>query len=278
MPYKLIDNKSITVQHKRRPSDYSMPSMQMASDHYNIGIVTSGDRRTITPNESFEYHAGYVSMMPPFLLHRTLSLSKEPYEGYLIKFSLAFANPFIENGGQAIFDALYEKKIHHFNPENTKIIVNMFREIYTEYQKERSYSEQILSGMLFRLFDTIWYNRLSEESHKFNTPLTEPILNAVTIINQFYAEDITLTSVSKNVGLAASYLSRLFKTQMGKTFSEYVMDVRISAAKQLLMSTNKSVMEIATETGFCNGDYLSTCFKKCVGLSPLNFRKMNRHY
>lgn len=277
MPYKLIDNKNITVQHKSLPSDYSMPSMQMASDHYNIGIVISGDRRTITPNESFEYHAGYVSMIGPFLLHRTLSLSKEPYEGYLIKFSPEFANPFVENGGQAIFDELYDKKIHHFNPENTKIIINMFREIHTEYQKERPYSEQILSGMLFRLFDTIWHTRLSEESHKFDTPLTEPILTAVAIIDQFYAEGITLTSVSKKVGLATSYLSRLFKTQLGKTFSEYVISVRISAAKQLLLSTNKSVMEIATETGFCNGDYLSTCFKKCVGLSPLNFRKMNRY-
>lgn len=277
MPYKLIDNKNITVQHKSLPSDYSMPSMQMASDHYNIGIVTSGDRRTITPNESFEYHAGYVSMIGPFILHRTLSLSKEPYEGYLIKFSPEFANPFIENGGHAIFDELYDKKIHHFSPENTKIIINMFREIHTEYQKERPYSEQILSGMLFRLFDTIWHTRLSEESHKFDTPLTEPILTAVAIIDQFYAEGITLASVSKKVGLSTSYLSRLFKTQLGKTFSEYVMSVRISGAKQLLLSTNKSVMEIATETGFCNGDYLSTCFKKCVGLSPLNFRKMNRY-
>lgn len=278
MPYKLIDNKNITVQHKSLPSDYNMPSMQMASDHYNIGIVTSGDRRTITPNESFEYHAGYVSMISPFLLHRTLSLSKEPYEGYLIKFSPEFARPFIENGGKVIFDELYDKKIHHFNSENTKIIINMFREIYEEYQKEKPYSEQILSGMLFRLFDTVWHKRLSDEAQKFDTPLTEPVLNTVAYINQFYAEDITLVSASKNAGLAASYLSRLFKIQMGKTFSEYVTEVRISAAKQLLLSTNKSVMEIAAETGFCNGDYLSTCFKKCVGLPPLNFRKMNSYY
>lgn len=274
MPFPLTDNKKITVQAKSLPADYCMPALQAASDHYNLGIVTSGDRCTITPIEAFEYHAGYVSMIPPLYLHRTMSLSKEPYSGYLIKFMPEVAAPFIEHGGREIFDELYEKKIHKFEPEMTEAVIGIFREMYIEYRKDKPYTEQILQGMLFRLLDMIWENRIAGERKTFETPLKEPVIQAITIINQQYSEEIGLKYVSDKIGIADAYLSRLFKKQMHKTFSDYLLEVRLEHSKQLLIATNKSIMEIAGETGFCNGDYLSACFKKREGITPTCFRRL----
>lgn len=277
MPFQLIDNKKITVQEKSLPGDYCMPTLQAASDHYNLGIVTSGDRCTITPNESFKYHAGYVSMIPPFYLHRTVSLSRERYSGYLIKFAPEIATPFIENGGKKIFDELYREKIHRFDPNMTEKIINSFREMYDEYQKDKTYTEQILQGMLFRLLDMIWDNRIAGDIHTFETPLKEPVIQAIALLNQYYSEEIGLEYVAKEVGVSGAYLSRLFKAQLNKSFSEYLLEVRLSNVKQLLIATNKSIMEIANETGFCNGDYLSTCFKKNEGVTPSSFRKYGKN-
>lgn len=274
MPYNLIENKHITVQYNTMPSDYCMPSLQMANDHYNIGITLSGDRGAVTPNEYYEYHAGYVAMIPPFILHRTISLSDNVYSRYLIKFSPEFVKEFVENGGQTIFDSLYDKRIHSFKPEATQRIINMFKEMYNIYESNKPYAEPILKGMLYRLFDVVWNERIGEDNNKFSSPLTEPIIHAIAIINQFYKEALSLSYVAKEIGLSDSYLSRLFKQEIGKTFTEYLINVRLSNAKQLLLSTDKTVMQIAGETGFVNGDYLSACFKKKVGISPLKFRNM----
>lgn len=274
MPYSLPDNRNITIQYKVMEAGYCMPSLEMASDHYNIGIVLSGDRGTVTPNEYYEYHAGYVSMIQPLVLHRTISLSDEIYSGYLIKFSPEFVREFIENGGRLVFDTLYDRRIHHFEPDAEKKIIKIFEEMNSVYEKNKPYAEQILKGMLYGLFDTVWEHSIYEDNEKFITPLTEPIIHAVAIINELYHEDISLPYVSRQIGLSASYLSRLFKQEMGKTFSAYLTDVRLSNAKQLLIATDRTIMEIAGDVGFGNGDYLSACFKKKTGVSPLRFRKM----
>lgn len=272
MPYDLINNRNITVQYNKIPANYCMPSLQMGRDHYNIGIVLSGDRGTVTPTEYYEYHAGYVAMIPPLVLHRTISLSDAPYERYLIKFSEKVAQEFTENGGRQVFDSIYDKRIHHFTEETTQRIIDIFKEMNDIYESDKPYTEQILKGMLYRLMDIVWEEGIEESNDRFKSPLTEPIIHAVAIMNQSYKDEITLPAVSKEIGLSASYLSRLFRQEIGKTFSEYLTDVRISNAKQLLLSTNKSVMQIALEVGFGNGDYLSACFRKKVGVSPLKFR------
>lgn len=276
MPYKLTDDKNIIIQYRTYPSDYCMPTMQMANDHYNIGILLSGDRGTVTPNEYYEYHQGFVAMLAPYIFHRTIPLSNKDCSSYLIKFSPDYVEPFIKNGGRAIFDALYDLKTHHFTDQMTPKIIHMFQEMEEEYKKDKPYTEQILQGMLFRLFDTIWDNRLDEKAKKFDSPLTEPIIHTVAIINQFYHEPITLPDTARKIGFSESHLSRLFKQEMGKTFSEYIIDVRISKAEQLLITTDKNIMQIAEDVGFCNGNYLSTCFKKRVGLSPLQFKMANK--
>lgn len=57
------------------------------------------------------------------------------------------------------------------------------------------------------------------------------------------------------------------------SFTEYVGNVRIEHVKKMLIQTNKSIMQIAVETGHCNGDYLSSKFKSKTGMTPLEFRR-----
>ena len=156
MPIKIPEGQNIMVSYRDMPANYQMPAMEVATDHYNIGYLISGDRRTITPTQSYTYRAGDVSMVPPYLYHRTLSDSSMPYRGYLVKFTPQFIQPFLENVGKNIFDDLYEAKVCRFTEENSLRIRNMFEEMRQEYEKASPYREFILQGMLFRLFTTIW--------------------------------------------------------------------------------------------------------------------------
>lgn len=130
--------------------------------------------------------------------------------------------------------------------------------------------------MLFYLFTTIWEEHLNDKNRFSNAPLTTPIINSLSIICNQYAQDISLEKIAKTVGLSAAYLSRSFHSQIGKSFMDYLTDYRLGRAKHLLANSDLTIMEIAMETGFCNGDYLSTQFRKRVGVTPTQFRKISK--
>ena len=74
-----------------------------------------------------------------------------------------------------------------------------------------------------------------------------------------------------------SHFSRLFSSQLGMSFTEYLSNVRIGHVKRLLLQTSKSIMEIALDTGYCHGDYLSNQFKIKTGITPLEFRNKSKN-
>lgn len=274
MPYPIPEGQHFTIEHGLFPGDYYMTSMQMASDHYNIGYMVSGDRRCITPTQTYDYHSGDVSMQSPYIYHRTVPESNTPYERFLIKFTPEFAAPFISHVGQHIFDELFRLKVCRFSIASQEKIKRMFTEIKEEYQKDTPYKEFILQGMLFRLLCMVWEERILEETPAINpSPLSKTMTDAIYYIETHYNQNLTLTETAHSVCLSAAYFSRLFHAQLGISFSEYVSNVRIHHAKILLSQTKKTITEIALETGFCSGDYFCTQFKTKTGMTPSAFRK-----
>ncbi len=74
-------------------------------------------------------------------------------------------------------------------------------------------------------------------------------------------------------GLSYSYFSRLFKRIMGKSFTDYVMSLKINEAKKLLAIGEKSVTEVAMELSFSSVSYFAKQFKKETGIAPHKFKK-----
>ena len=103
---------------------------------------------------------------------------------------------------------------------------------------------------------------------RFRDRLSTEIMEAMYYVEQNYAEDLRLRDVAAAVGFSEGHLSRLFSAQVGVPFSEYPVNVRLRHAKELLLNTDQSVSEIALATGFSNGDYLSSCFRRREGLTP----------
>lgn len=273
MPTPLSKETPIHISHSHLPAHFSMSSMDMASDHYNIGLTISGDRKTITPTCSFTYHAGDVTLLAPYIYHRTTFQSDTPYEKVLIKYTAEFVAPFIEAVGQKVFDFLNNTKVFHFSIDHQKIIKQMFFDMLDEYQKEKPYTNFILQGMLYRLFTFILENHLPSDSAEMTYQnLTLPILTAVTYIETFYSHNPSVEEVAKYIGLSTGYFSRLFRQQLGEPYSSYLNHVKLKHASSLLLKTNKTIAQIAVESGFCHGNYFSEQFKKRYGITPKAFR------
>jgi two-component system response regulator YesN len=102
---------------------------------------------------------------------------------------------------------------------------------------------------------------------------------ALSHIRDHMGDHISLDEVARVVHLSPSYFSRLFKTETGQTFSEYLQTVRIERAKSFLKNGECSLTEIAEKTGFFDQSHFIKTFKQATGVTPgLYRRRRDRGY
>ena len=276
MPTPLLNGQQILVHHGYYEEHYQMKSLQMASDHYNVGMTLQGRRRTITPHFSYCYGIGDVALAPPYLLHRTIAESDGPYERIMIKFSHKFAEPFIQELGEDIFKSLYATYVYHFAPQAQDKIREILLDMFSVYKSSTPYKEFILQGMLFRLFTTILEEHLPTDSYLEPSPLLPQISKAITFMENHCTRRPSIDEVACHAGFSVGHFSRLFHAQLGVPYSVYLNNIRIRNVQIYLSNTDLSVSEIAKECGYCHLDYLSAQFKKMTGMSPLQYRRKSR--
>lgn len=274
MPLNMPEKALITVQRRELNADYSMPQMEMADSHYSLGYIISGDRRVITPFQQFDVHAGNVTVMPPQLYHRTFPMSERPYINYLVKISEELAEEFCREVDRDIWNDVFEGRYYTFNEDDIRLIEQMLEDMLYVYGRRAGYSDIILKGQLYRLVIMIWEKNTGNEAEYFKSRLSADIMEAMYYIERHYAEDIRLCDAAENAGFSEGHFSRLFKAGIGQPFSAYLKNVRLRHAKELLINTDMSISEIAMETGFSTGDYLSACFSSDEGITPTKFRRM----
>ncbi len=105
---------------------------------------------------------------------------------------------------------------------------------------------------------------------------TRPITDAKRYIQQHYREALRLEDVSSAVGFNATYFSTLFKKETGQNFVDYLTELRINKAKELLSGDDLSVQDVAEMVGYRDLKYFSKLFKKVTGVSPSDYKKLYR--
>jgi len=276
MPIGMPEKSQITIQKRELPADFRMPQMEMAETHYSIGYILSGDRRIITPYQQIDCHAGNLVTMPPMLYHRTFSLSTAPYVNYLIKLSQEYADFFCSVISPAIWRTVFEQRIMSFSDADSAKTEAMLSDLLEISESRTDYTDTLLNGLMNRLIVFIHDHNRSGDGLSFRNKLSEEIMESMYFIEQHYADEIRLSTAAQQAGFSEGHLSRLFVSQVGVSFSEYLMNVRLRHVKELLIQTDRTISEIAMQTGFSNSDYLSSCFHKHEGMTPSAFRRGNR--
>lgn len=86
----------------------------------------------------------------------------------------------------------------------------------------------------------------------------------------------SLNAAAEHLHLTPAYLSKVFKTRMGKTFTEYLNEIRIDEAKKLLRDSDSDIAEISLLCGFNSANYFCKVFKKFTGVSASDYREGRR--
>ena len=91
-------------------------------------------------------------------------------------------------------------------------------------------------------------------------------------VNENYATALSLKRLAKLFFFNENYLGRLYKKEMGISFSDYVSRVRLEHACALLKNTDKAIIEVSYESGFNNVTYFNRVFKNAYGVTPTNYK------
>ncbi|AJY76918.1 response regulator [Paenibacillus beijingensis] len=113
-------------------------------------------------------------------------------------------------------------------------------------------------------------NRIaSKRQHNYK----DIVEQAVAYIQQNYGDpDISIQKLISLLHISQGYFCGIFKKEVKMTFVQYLMQIRMEAAKELLRTTDLKAFEIAERVGFTEPNYFSYCFKKQIGVSPKEYR------
>ena len=104
-----------------------------------------------------------------------------------------------------------------------------------------------------------------------------PVIERIkAIIEGNVTEEMSIKSIAKQVGMSYNYMSYLFKKVTGITVGEYRNELKITRAKKLLLTTDKSIGDIAIDCGFSSSSYFSERFLDSEGMTPTAYRKLHK--
>jgi len=110
-------------------------------------------------------------------------------------------------------------------------------------------------------------------SQKTGNQYSAKVNKSIEYIGKHYMDNIGLEEIAHELGIHRVYLSNIFKTEIGKSFSKYLLQYRIQKAIELMTATELKNYEIAERTGFANSQQFSSSFKKVTGITPTEFKQ-----
>ena len=109
-----------------------------------------------------------------------------------------------------------------------------------------------------------------------NNNFSSPILACISFIYQNLYSNISLEDICEHINFNTSYISRLFKKEVGITISEYILKEKVEEAKRLLLLDDYSILEISVLLHFNDQSYFTKIFKRFTGVTPKKFRDSAR--
>ena len=160
--------------------------------------------------------------------------------------------------------------------ESRATIESLLEDMLTEFSLKRPIYEKALSSSLIRILIELYRisPKLFLSAENRNTEIVREIQSRFECN---FSEQFALRSLAAEYHVSASHLAHIFKQITGYSPIEYLMSCRLSAAKNMLSASEKSIKEIIDLCGYSDESNFSRMFKTRVGLTPTEFRRQNFH-
>lgn len=233
-------------------------------NEYQLLYITKG-KGTFSSKSSGKWQVkeGHMFLLFPGEWHTYMPEESTGWNEYWIGFNGRIMDEWIKN-------RFFQKDSPVFNIGlNEEIIALYKRAIIIADAQEANY-QQALSGIACNLISMSLY--LSRNKDFSRSDIANQINSAKILVHENIST-ISPEKLAEATFMSYSKFRKIFKEYTGFAPAQYIQEVRINMAKEILTNTNKPIKEIAFELGYENKDYFFTVFKKMTDTTPINYRK-----
>jgi AraC-like DNA-binding protein len=233
-------------------------------NEYQLLYITKG--RGMFSSESSgrsQVKEGYMFLLFPGEWHTYRPDPETGWNEYWIGFDGRIMDEWVKDG-------FFHKESPVFNIGLNEEIIALYKRAIIIAEAQEANYQQALSGIACNLVSMALY---LSRNRDFNKSDVASQMNQAKIAVHENISAITPEDLARITCMSYSKFRKIFKEYTGFAPSQYIQEVRITMAKELLTNTSKSIKEIAIELGYENKDYFFTVFKKVTGNTPITYRR-----
>lgn len=250
-------------------------------DEFEFGYLTGGSMIYKTQLHEYVLHEGDGIFINSGTLHYLHPL--EPCENVQLQ-SQFFDKSFLAGAAGSVFDLKYitpvqeQRRFDAFplyrKDSGSRTFLDRLGDAAAISRQGENFYELRLRSLFSELWESVYTWAASCQSEK---PLYDPsdndrIKKILQFMQQHYSEHLEVRAIAAHIPVSERECYRLFKNCLGMSPMEYLTTLRLAKARELLMSTQKNILEIAVETGFGNSSYFGKLFKQQHHMTPKQYR------
>lgn len=236
-----------------------MPSMHYHAS-YELYYLEVGNRDYFVEDKLFSVCAGDFVLIPPGQLHRT---GGEYGKRILVGFTTDFLKEFYTPDAMAQLLKCFEHLRVTPSTAQQRVCVELLKRLTTIEDKTES---ALTLGMLLLELDKCHEEVIEEDF----------VSTIASYINKNYGQISSIDQIAQHFFISKYHLCRIFKNAMKITVIEYLNQIKIRNACQLLDFSDKDISSISEHCGFNSVAYFSNVFRKITGQSPSEYRRQNK--
>lgn len=255
--YRVHTTPVIETPHPEGRNDYQLLYIASGKGYFyfkgseNATVVTKGNMVLFRPKEPQVYYYYAVDKTEVYWVHFT----GWKVEEYLDRYELPKEENVFFTGVSPDYPWIYNQ-------------------IIRELQLQRENYEDMIRLFLRHIFLTI--NRYIKEGKQIKNDTINDIERAVHYFNENYSKPISIEQYASEHLMSVNWFIHNFKNVMKVPPMQYIVSLRIAAAKGYLENSNKNIAEIAATVGYDNALYFSRLFRKYTGVTPTEYRKRSK--
>lgn len=241
---------------------------------HELYFLISGQRRYFIGHTIYDVYPGNLVIIPKTELHRTTSPTGKGYDRYVVYYSDEDVRDLICVLGAENYRNLVQGCCLQFPADIARQIQQTLELMYKERKEGAPYAAAFNATYLRSLLLTAL--RHGKKRSPCAGETADKIQEVARYISENYHQPLTLHDCAQLAYMEDTYFSKRFKALTGFGFQEYLNQIRIREAEQLLLQTQLSISQIAEKCGFTSSNYFGDAFRRCTGRSPSACRSMQK--
>ncbi len=247
--------------------EYSFsPEKGRTLNEYQLLYIASGHGELHTAHAGkIDIKEGDMFLIFPGEWHSYKPSSQTGWEEYWIGFRGANVDHRVQAGFFSTNSPVYH--VGH----NT-VIIDLYRKAIDTASLQEPYFQQLLAGIVNHLLGMMFMT--SQNRSLLSSPELPKVITEARMFMQSKVEEMVyMPDVAKHLNISYASFRHLFKKYTGLSPAQYLINLRLHRAKELLRGSQASIKEISYRLQFENPEYFATLFKKKTGVKPSEFRK-----